>query len=64
MSEEFDSAVRVVPRYDREPVRIRVTMVDGKVAQYELMVDNVKLRDLTRVEIVELIMQAASTLRY
>jgi hypothetical protein len=46
-------------------LRIRVSLEkDGKTHKRELMLNGVKLCDLTHVEVVEFIMQAASSLRY
>lgn len=44
---------------------IRVTMAeDGKTPIRELMVDGYRVCDLTFVEVIELIMQASSSLRW
>lgn len=44
-------------------VRIRVTM-NGKTPEYELMVDQLKVADLSWIEVLELSMQADSSLRW
>lgn len=42
---------------------IRVTIGQGKVVQRELMVEGMKVCDMSVVEIIDLIMQATSSLR-
>lgn len=47
------------------PVAIRVTVgPDGKIIQRELMVDGMKVCELSYVEVLEFAMQAVSSLRY
>jgi hypothetical protein len=49
----------------RPPFYIRVTMEDGKLVKREMMTENgEKLRDVSFVEIVEMVMQFTSSLRY
>jgi len=43
---------------------IRVTMADGKVARRELVVDGHTICELSWVEVMELAMNAVSTLRW
>lgn len=43
---------------------IRVTMADGKVARRELVVDGQTICELSWVEVMELAMNAISTLRW
>ena len=44
---------------------IRVTLEkDGKTPKRELMVDGLKISDVSYIELVEFIMQATSSLRY
>ena len=50
---------------ERPPVYVAVTpRGPGKQVKRELMIDGSKLLDLSKAQVVELIMQAASTLRY
>lgn len=48
---------------DRPRTHIRVTM-DGKSPKYELMDSGSKVRDVTTTEIIGMIMQFASSLRW
>jgi hypothetical protein len=46
-------------------IAVRVTVVAGKASLYELMIDGVKAFEFrNRHELVDLIMQATSVLRY
>jgi hypothetical protein len=46
-------------------LRIRVSLEkDGKTAKRELMVDGVKICDLSFIELVEFVVQASSSLRW
>lgn len=48
-----------------QKLAIRVTMgTDGKQPQRELMLDGLKIADLSFVETIEFIMQASSSLRF
>lgn len=50
---------------DKPRVNVRVTMIDGKLVMRELMVDNLKVLEFrNKSELIDLIMQATSTLRY
>jgi len=46
-----------------ELIRVRVTM-NGDQPKYELMLDGVKVGDLTRSDVLELILQFLSSLRW
>lgn len=49
-----------------ERLRVRVTLnpEDGRTACRELMLDGVKIADLSYVDVIEFIMQASSSLRW
>ena len=67
MSEAFDPSrieERMVPRYETG-ARVRVTMVDGKIALRELMINGLKVYEFrNKAEAVDFFMQGISSLRY
>jgi hypothetical protein len=49
----------------RKNVYVRVTMhEDGRNPKYELMLDGTKITDMTSMDIVNMVMQASSSLRW
>ena len=47
-----------------QKVAIRVTVSDGKIVNRELMVDGMKVCDLSYLDVLEFAMQAVSSLRW
>lgn len=48
----------------KERPHIRVTLNEDKTIKRELMLGDYKICDMSKTEIIELIMQATSSLRY